>query len=169
MNRLKITGGKPLKGTVKIAGAKNAASKMIIASLLTEDEVVLENVPLQQETDIARELVEMLGATTSQSDHTMTIAAKKIANTSALAQTRKNRLPILLVAPLLHRVGEAHIPAPGGDKIGPRPVNFHVETLEKMGAKVEENKDGFHFKVDGRLKGVKIELPYPSVGATETA
>lgn len=173
MKTIRITGGKPLKGRVKIAGAKNAASKMIIASLLTQESVTLENAPLQQETDIARELVEMLGATTSLDDHTLTLQAKNIATTSAMSLSRRNRLSILAVAPLLHRAGEAHVPMPGrgahGDNIGPRPVDFHIAALEKMGAQIVEGEDEVIVKAPNGLKGAVIELPYPSVGATETA
>ncbi len=168
MKKVKIIGGRPLNGSIQISGAKNAASKMIIASLLTTDEVVLENVPLNQETDIARELVEMVGAKTSLQDHTLTIQAQNIISTSTLAQSRKNRLPILLSAPLLHRVKEAQIPLLGGDKIGARPIDFHLAALQKMGAVIEESKDGYQLSVTEKLAGVSIELPYPSVGATET-
>lgn len=168
MKQIKITGGQPLNGSVKIAGAKNAASKMMIASLLTDQEVTLRNLPLQQETDIAKELIEMIGAQAEIQDHTLTTQAAEIKSTSTMAQTRRNRLSILLVAPLLHRAGEATVPRVGGDKIGARPVNYHTKALQKMGAKVEETEDGWHFSVDGRLKGVSFELPYPSVGATET-
>jgi UDP-N-acetylglucosamine 1-carboxyvinyltransferase len=167
-NKLKVTGGKPLRGSVKIAGAKNAASKMIIASLLTADEVVLENVPLQQESAIAQELVTMLGAEARLTDHTLTLRVPTIASTSAMQLSRKNRLAILALAPLLHRAGEAYVPTLGGDKIGPRPVNFHIDALEKMGAKIEADHDGYRASVEGRLQGTFIELPYPSVGATET-
>ncbi|HRH31892.1 MAG TPA: UDP-N-acetylglucosamine 1-carboxyvinyltransferase [bacterium] len=163
-----VTGGNALHGTVKIAGAKNAASKMIIASLLTADEVILANVPLQKESDIARELVTMLGAQSDLVDHTLTLQTATIASTSAMQLSRKNRLAILALAPLLHRAGEAYVPTLGGDKIGPRPVNFHLDALEKMGAKIDVDHDGYRASVEGRLKGTLIELPYPSVGATET-
>ena len=163
-----ITGGRPLSGSVKIAGAKNAASKMMIASLLTDEKVALSNIPLQQETDIAKELIEMVGAKTLLSDHTMTIRAESIASTSTMAQTRRNRLSILLAGPLLHREGHAVVPRVGGDKIGARPVNYHLKALSKMGAEVAETEEGWEFKVEGRLKGISFELPYPSVGATET-
>lgn len=173
MEKLKITGGKPLSGRVKIAGAKNAASKMIIASLLTDEEVRIENVPLQQETDIARELVEMIGATSNLDDHTLTLQTKDVDTSSAMGLTRRNRLSILTVAPLLHRTGEAHVPMPGrgahGDNIGPRPVNYHIEALKKMGAEIEEGDEEVIVKAPNGLKGALIELPYPSVGATETA
>ncbi|MFA5946477.1 MAG: UDP-N-acetylglucosamine 1-carboxyvinyltransferase [Patescibacteria group bacterium] len=169
MNILKVTGGKPLHGSVKIAGAKNAASKMMIACLLTADEVTLENVPLQQESEIARELITMLGAKTELVDHTLKIQVKEIATTSAMQLSRKNRLAILALAPLLHRAGEGYVPTLGGDKIGPRPVNFHIDVLEKMGATIEADTEGYRATVKGGLKGTLIELPYPSVGTTETA
>ena len=168
MSKLLVTGGAPLHGSVKISGAKNAASKMIIASLLTPEAVTLDNVPLQQETAIARELVTMLGAQTDLVDHTLTLTTPTIATTSAMQLSRKNRLAILALAPLLHRAGEAYVPMLGGDKIGPRPVNFHLDALEQMGAKIEADHDGYRATVKGRLKGTVIELPYPSVGATET-
>jgi len=166
--QLKITGGNPLSGTVKIAGAKNAASKMIIASLLTDEEVTIDNIPLQQETDIARELVEMLGAKTRVKDHALIASTKEVSSKSAMKLSRKNRLSILSVAPLLHRMGEALVPSVEGDKIGPRPVNYHLMALEKMGAVVEEQEDGLHVTAVEGLQGALIELPYPSVGATET-
>lgn len=169
MQKMLITGGKPLRGTVQISGAKNAASKMLIACLLTAKEVTLENVPLQAETDIARELITLLGAEVALSDHTMTVRVPNIAGTSAMDLSRKNRLAILALAPLLHRSGEAYVPFLGGDKIGPRPVNFHLDALEKMGAKIEKDEKGYRASVEGRLKGAVLELPYPSVGATETA
>ncbi len=168
MERMKITGGLALNGSVKIAGAKNAASKMIIATLLTDETVTLRNVPLQQETDIAKELIETVGAQVTIEDHTLRATTKEIASASTMAQSRKNRLSILLVAPLLHRTGEAYVARVGGDKIGARPVDYHLKALQKMGAKVEESEEGWKFWVEGRLKGVSFELPYPSVGATET-
>lgn len=168
MQKLLITGGKPLKGTVQISGAKNAASKMIITSLLTEEMITLDNVPLQQETDIARELVTMLGAKTELDGHVMKITAAHVAGASVMDVSRKNRLAILALAPLLHRVGEAFVPKPGGDKIGPRPVNFHLEALQAMGATVEEVDGGYKARVEGRLKGARLELAYPSVMSTET-
>jgi len=168
MEKLFVTGGKPLSGTVKIVGAKNAASKMIITSLLTDEEVILHNVPLQKESEIAREIIEMVGAKTSLHDHTLTLRSERVDASSVKKLSRKNRLSILAVAPLLHRVGEAEVPLPEGDRIGPRPVDFHVEALKKMGAKVEDQEDCYKMSAPNGLTGALIELPYPSVGATET-
>jgi UDP-N-acetylglucosamine 1-carboxyvinyltransferase len=168
MKKIHITGGHALNGSVRIAGAKNAASKMIIASILTDDKVILENVPLQSETDIAQELVHMVGTASVLNDHALALRTPEIRDNSAMALSRKNRLSILLVAPLLHRTGSAHVPRLGGDKIGPRPVNFHIEALKKMGAQIEETDDGYRATSKEGLQGALIELPYPSVGATET-
>ncbi len=168
MKKIFIKGGEPLSGEVQIVGAKNGASKMILASLLTEEEVILHNVPLQQETDIARELVHTFGGESAVSDHSLSIKVPEISQTSAIEMSRRNRLSILTVAPLLHRAGEAYVPKPEGDKIGPRPVNFHLDALEKMGAVIEDSPEAHVVKAPNGLKGAKIELPYPSVGATET-
>lgn len=170
MKKLLITGGNPCKGEVRVSGAKNAASKMMIASLLTDEPVTLQNVPRQQETDITKEICELIGATSTWVDeHTLTLQTKEIKSNSVTALSRKNRISILATAPLLHRVKEANVPMPSGDKIGPRPVNFHIDALEKMGAKFDLTADGLHATVAGRLKGTLIELPYPSVGATESS
>jgi len=166
----RVEGGEALFGTVALSGAKNAASKMILACLLTEETLVLRNLPRQQETDIAREIVETLGASFAWKEHhTAEVCASRISTTSVLELSRRNRLSILALAPLLHRAGEAFVPKVGGDSIGPRPVNFHLDILRKMGAVLEETADGYHATVRGKLKGALITLPYPSVGATETA
>jgi len=159
-----------LAGSVTLSGAKNAASKQILAALLTDEPVLLRNVPRQQESDIAREIVETLGAAFAWTgEHEARIAASSISRTSVIGLSRQNRLSILTLAPLLHRVGEGYVPKVGGDKIGPRPVNFHLDILRAMGATVEEMEEGYRATVQGKLKGAVIDLPYPSVGATETA
>lgn len=165
----KITGGLPLHGEIAVSGAKNAASKMMIASLLTDEEVILSNVPRQHETEITQEIIMTVGAQVEWIEaHTLRAVTPVMTSNSVRELSRKNRISILALAPLLHRAGEAFVPLVGGDKIGPRPVNFHLETLKKMGALIEETSDGYHASVS-RLKGAVIELPYPSVGATETA
>ena len=169
MDAFRVMGGVPLNGSIELSGAKNAASKMMIASLLTDEPVTLSNVPRQQETEIAKELLVGVGTAAEWKEpHTLVLQTKSVASTSVEQLSRKNRLSILLLAPLLHRTGEAFVPSVGGDKIGPRPVDFHIETLIKMGAKVETLPDGYRASAK-RLKGAFIELPYPSVGATETA
>lgn len=164
-----VTGGVSLKGEVTLSGAKNAASKMMIASTLTDEIVRISNVPRQQETEITQEIITEMGAQVFwEDDHVLRAQTHTVSGTSVERLSRKNRISILALAPLLHRAGEAFVPAVGGDKIGPRPVNFHLQSLEKMGAQIIEKPEGYHATVQKRLKGALIELPYPSVGATET-
>jgi UDP-N-acetylglucosamine 1-carboxyvinyltransferase len=170
MDTFRITGGKPLRGNIEVSGAKNGASKMIIASLLTDEEVILKNVPRQRETAITEEIVTTVGATVAwEGEHTVRLKTGSVTGASVRALSEKNRISVLAIAPLLHRTGEAFVPPVGGDKIGQRPVNFHVDALTKMGATVTATEDGYQSTVKGRLRGALIELPYPSVGATETA
>lgn len=165
-----ITGGKPLRGEVELSGAKNAASKLMLAALLTEEPVVIHRVPKQAETQITVELLQNIGAHIEWINaSTVVIQAKEIRQTTVSSLSLKNRLSILTIAPLLSRAREAFVPSLGGDVIGPRPVNFHVDSLRKMGARVEESEDGYRAYVETKLKGVCIDLSYPSVGATETA
>lgn len=170
MSVFKITGGKPLRGEINLSGAKNAASKMMIASLLTDETVVLSNVPRQQETEITEEILKTLGASVKWvGTNIVEICTSSISQTKVENLSRKNRLSILTVGPLLHRAREAFVPCVGGDKIGPRPVNFHLDALRKMGANITESEEGYYANISSRLKGSLIELPYPSVGATETS
>mgnify|MGYP001604573118 FL=1 len=134
----KITGGVPLKGEMAVSGAKNAASKMMIASLLTDEQVVLSNLPRQQETDITHEIITTVGAQTQWLDeHTLKTQTSTITSSHVAELTRKNRISVLAIAPLLHRTGEAFVPLVGGDKIGARPVNFHIQALQTLGATIE--------------------------------
>jgi len=169
MSKFLISGGKPLNGEVSVSGAKNAASKMMIATLLTDEPVVIKNVPRQQETSITEEIIKMVGAEIVWVDeHTLQTQTKTILTTEVQKLSRQNRISVLALAPLLHRTKEAFVPLVGGDKIGPRPINFHLQALRQMGADIEEQKDGYRTTIQKRLKGTLIALDYPSVGATET-
>jgi UDP-N-acetylglucosamine 1-carboxyvinyltransferase len=166
---LYIRGGRPLSGRVHVAGAKNAASKMMIASLLTDEKVVLENCPQIEEVAITAEICGMVGSEVAREGSRTTMQTEKISSTTVAALSRSNRISILALAPLLHRAGRAQVPLVGGDKIGPRPVNFHLQALELMGAKIEQT--GEHYVATAPktgLRGVPVTLPYPSVMATET-
>lgn len=163
---LTLNGGKPLSGRVHVGGAKNAATKMIIASLLTNEPVILQNCPLIGDVDITIELCESLGAIVQRHGTTFTLHTPRITNTIVKRQSRTNRLSILALSPLLHRAGEAELPMVGGDAIGPRPVDYHLEALRQMGAIIEETASGYRAHASS-LHGTNITLPYPSVGATE--
>lgn len=162
-----VTGGVPLRGTVRVPGAKNAATKELVAALLTDEQVVLENVPQIGDVDVTIDMLKGLGVKVARKGSIVTVNAGSL-KTSKVAEafSRKNRIPILLLGPLIHRFGEAIIPALGGCTIGARPVDFHFEALRKMGAEIECTKEVYIAKAK-KLKGTVIELPYPSVGATE--
>ncbi len=162
-----VTGGVPLKGTVTIPGAKNAASKELVATLLADEPVILENVPQIGEIDLTCEMLQGLGAKVKRSGHRVTVDASSLTTSQIpTAYSKKNRIPILFLGPLLHRFGEAVIPALGGDAIGARPVDFHLLALEKMGAKIVNEGDVTVARAT-QLHGTVIDLPFPSVGATE--
>lgn len=164
-----IHGGKPLFGEVTLAGAKNAVSKMMVASLLTDEPCVLENFPQIGEVDILKEFLEAIGSEIVIAGTTAKIQTPEIKNSRVGALTRGNRIPILALGPLLARAGEAEVPILGGDKIGARPVDIHLEALSKLGAQIQINKTSYHAWAKNGLHGAEIDLRFPSVGATENA
>lgn len=164
-----VKGSKPLNGKIKVSGAKNAASKLIISTLLTNQPVHISNCPIGiSEIGITKEICETIGAKFLKfSDNEVIVQTKSIKEFSFSTDLGLvNRLSILTIGPLLTRIGEAKIPKPGGDKIGARPINFHLDGLRKLGAQIKEYKDFYLLKAK-RLVGCDITLPYPSVGATE--
>ena len=165
-----IEGGKPLHGRVAVGGAKNAATKQIVASLLTDEPVRLHNVPAIGDTAATLEMCGSIGlqsAWDSAPDASLRLHSPSIRSPEVpVAFSGVNRIPILLLGPLLHRYGEAIVPMLGGDDIGKRPVDFHVAALEQLGARITYESGRYH-AVAGRLQGAVIDLPYPSVGATE--
>lgn len=167
-NQFVIRGGRPLRGTIEVRGSKNAASKMMIASLLTAEPCVIKNVPLSAEIDITKELCEKIGSEVYFKEHQLVIKTERVQTPLVSALTRRNRIPILALGPLLHRRGFAEAPVLGGCPIGHRPVNLHVEALTKMGAKIERRAGSYYAQTNG-LYGAEIEFPHSSVGATESA
>ncbi|MDB5178710.1 MAG: murA [Patescibacteria group bacterium] len=166
---LHIRGGRPLSGRVRVAGTKNAASKMMIASLLTDEEVILNNCPQIEEISITSEICEAVGVKVVREGSRAIIHAAHISNTRVTELSRSNRISILAIAPLLHRAGRAEVPLVGGDKIGPRPVDFHLKALEQMGATIKLTSESYQATTPKEgLRGSLITLPYPSVMATET-
>ncbi len=163
-----VTGGTPLHGEVGVSGAKNAVTKMLIASLLTTEPCVLRNVPLLGDFYLTTRLCEDIGSQVELVDHTLTIHTARINKTTVSTEVGGlNRIAVLTLGPLLHRCGEAIIPKPGGDRIGPRPVNYHIEGLRLMGANIVEHEGHYECSISKRLQGVTIKLPFPSVMATE--
>ncbi|HEX4997895.1 MAG TPA: UDP-N-acetylglucosamine 1-carboxyvinyltransferase [Terriglobia bacterium] len=165
-----IEGGKPIQGTVVVGGAKNAISKQLVASLLTDRPCVFTNVPRITEIETLLDMLSEIGTQYEWLDqNTLGIQTPVIVNaTVSQKHSGVNRIPILLLAPLLHRAGEVTVPVVGGCRIGARPVDFHIEALRAMGAEIEYGSERYVARCS-RLRGKTIHLTFPSVGATETA
>jgi UDP-N-acetylglucosamine 1-carboxyvinyltransferase len=170
--RLRIVGGKKLSGgRISIAGSSNQVTKCIIASMLTDDPVMIKGAPDVDERKIVEGLYRYLGGTVITHDSDVIEVCAKTMDRWAISEEicRKNRISILCAGPLLQRFGKVSFyGALGGDKIGRRPVNFHVEGLAMMGAQVEQQGSQYHLSVDEKgLHGAHIKLPFPSVMTTE--
>lgn len=163
-----IEGGAPLHGSVRLSGAKNAVTKMLIATLLTDECCTLRNVPLIGDLDLTISLCRNIGTQAELVDHTLSVCTPSIrSSVISTAVGGLNRMAIITVGPLLHRCGEVDIPMPGGDRIGVRPIDFHLNGLRSMGAEIVEKDRRYHLRVPRGLRGAVIQLPFPSVMATE--
>jgi UDP-N-acetylglucosamine 1-carboxyvinyltransferase len=171
MSQITVRGGKPLEGRVDVKGAKNLVTKAMVAALLGETPSVLKDVPFISDVDIVSRLLQLHGVAISHSeDGVMSLDPSEVASARMVdidAHAGSSRIPILFCGPLLHRLGEAFIPGLGGCHIGDRPINYHFEVLRNFGAIIEELPNGTRLSAPKGLKGAKISLPYPSVGATE--
>jgi UDP-N-acetylglucosamine 1-carboxyvinyltransferase len=158
----------PLRGEVTVRGSKNAVTKHMVAAVLGETPATIRNCPEIGEIAITAGMLRDLGCEVVIDGDCVVVEPGALA-TGRLPHKYAgiNRIPILLVGPLLHRMGEAFVPFVGGDRIGPRPVDFHVGSLEAMGAEVTVTPEGLEAKAT-RLHGARVRLPFPSVGATET-
>src|SRR5271155_1374299 len=176
MDRISIKGGARLKGEIAISGAKNAALKLMAAALLTDEPVTLRNVPRLADVDAMADLVMQFGVTINirrgaglGTSDTIRLHAANIE--SALAPydiVRKMRASFQVLGPLLARHGHAKVSLPGGCAIGARPVDFHIQGLEAMQARIVL-EDGYVIaSANGGLKGTTFTVPRASVGATET-
>lgn len=167
MDSLLIQGGVPLKGTVKVSGAKNAALPILFGGILFDKPVVFENVPHLRDIQTTQKLLETLGFETHFEQNRLEICQKEAIIPEAPYDLVKTmRASVLCLGPLLARLGEASVAMPGGCAIGARPVDLHLSALEKMGA--EFTLDGGYIK--GRCKklhGAHIQFDFPTVGGTE--
>jgi UDP-N-acetylglucosamine 1-carboxyvinyltransferase len=165
----RIDPGGPLRGDVVVKGSKNAVTKHMVAAMLGRTPSTVLNCPAIGDVDITAGMLRDLGATVEvEADGSVVVHAPSLdTGRVPVMYGGLNRIPILLVGPLLHRMGEAFVPLVGGDRIGARPVNYHVRCLEAMGAEVLTTPEGLEAKAT-KLHGARIRLPFPSVGATET-
>ncbi|MGI8420602.1 MAG: UDP-N-acetylglucosamine 1-carboxyvinyltransferase [Candidatus Levyibacteriota bacterium] len=170
MDKYIITGGKALKGEIGIVGAKNAALKVLVAACLTDEKVVIHNVPLIADLFVMIEIMKHLGADVTLEDHTMTIQQKKFTTSSIpLDKAALARTSSMFIAPLLARTHEAIIPNPGGCRLGARPIDRTVEGVGKMGVDITyHSEDGyFHAKTNG-LKATMYRFLKNTHTGTET-
>lgn len=168
MEKLLIKGGNPLSGTIKCSGAKNAALPMIAATILCKESVVLRNLPFLQDITTMFELLGSMGAQIIlNEDMDFTISSNKLSDTEARYELVKTmRASILVLGPLVARYGKARIALPGGCAIGSRPVNFHLDALEQLGAKIEL-KNGYIEATADRLQGTRVKFDGITVTGTE--
>ncbi len=167
MNILQIQGGRPLMGEVDVAGSKNAALALLSAVLLVEGTTVLHNVPNVSDTRIKAQLLERFGAKIAWHEGSLFIDSTHVEIGECDEETvRLIRTSFYLLGPLLARVGRAIMPAPGGCKIGQRPVDFHLKGLALLGATVEMESGRYVATTNG-LQGAEIYLDFPSAGATQ--
>lgn len=169
MDKIIVTGGNKIHGEVTISGAKNAVLPIIVGTLLAEDVTVLHDVPNLSDVATMKEVLEILGAKVTFENNTMTVDARNVNNYDApYNYIQKMRASVLIMGPLLARLGRARISMPGGCAIGTRPIDLHLKGLEALGADIQINHGEMNAAVIGdKLKGTRIYLDFPSVGATE--
>ncbi|MDD2451019.1 MAG: UDP-N-acetylglucosamine 1-carboxyvinyltransferase [Sulfurovum sp.] len=168
MDYLEIKGGRPLSGEVTISGAKNAALPIIAATILSEEEVTLTNLPNVVDIRTLLKLLTMLGGTVEHHGNIARINNRTISSTKAVYEiVSKMRASILVLGPLLARFGECEVSLPGGCAIGQRPIDLHLKALEAMGAKIEIRGGYVHAEAPNGLKGAKIIFDKVTVGGTE--
>lgn len=169
---LQIEGGHSLQGHVRISGAKNSALAIMAATLLCSQDCKVRNIPHLVDIQRMSDVLESLGVTINRDEDSLEVSSSKLSQCSPPYElVSKLRASFFVIGPMLARMGTAEVPLPGGCAIGARPVNLHVQGLRAMGATVHIDHGTVHAHVPGpskRLKGARICLDYPSVGATET-
>jgi UDP-N-acetylglucosamine 1-carboxyvinyltransferase len=174
MDSIAITGGARLNGSIPISGAKNSALKLMAASILTDQPLLLTNMPRLADTKFLGRLLEALGVQVSERDgadgqETLFHAAALTSTFAPYDLVRQMRASFNVLGPLLARTGEAKVSLPGGCTIGARPVDLHLQALTAMGAEIELEEGYVIARTPNGLKGAEIEFPFVSVGATEHA
>ena len=168
---MRIRGGKPLTGRIDIKGAKNLVTKAMVAALLGDTPSTLRNVPEISDVGVVAGLLELHGVKITHDDRDTLVLDPRDVVQAHMAEINAyagdSRLPLLFCGPLLHRLGEAFIPDLGGCRIGSRPIDYHLAVLRNFGAQVDKLPEGIRMSAPQGLHGAKVELPYPSVGATE--
>ncbi|HEY1679219.1 MAG TPA: UDP-N-acetylglucosamine 1-carboxyvinyltransferase [Candidatus Sulfotelmatobacter sp.] len=171
MDKFVIRGGEPLLGTIRVSGAKNAALPCMAAALLTDEPVVLENIPQVRDIQTTRNLLAAMGADVElgygRAQHRTTLHCKKLSSPEASYELVKTmRASTLVLGPLVARCGRARVSLPGGCAIGQRPIDLHIKGLEQLGAKITQ-EHGYVEAAAKRLKGAEIVFDRITVTGTE--
>jgi len=167
-DQLIVTGGTRLEGSVNVYGAKNAVLKHMVAMLMAAGRHRLTNVPGILDVSLMGEVLEHAGATCRFDGHELEVDVPEELNPEApLELVRQMRASIIVLGPLLARCGTARVAFPGGDDLGARPIDMHLDGLRRLGASFELDHGVLHGSVDQRLRGAEVTLDFPSVGATE--
>src|ERR1700756_6071748 len=171
MDKFVVRGGNPLLGTVRISGAKNAALPAMAAALLTEEPVILENIPQVRDIETERRLLAAMGAEVElgygRAQHRTTICCRDLATPEASYELVKTmRASTLVLGPLVARMGRARVSLPGGCALGARPIDLHIKGLEQLGAKITQEHGYIEAKAD-RLKGTEIVFDKITFTGTE--
>lgn len=158
MEKLVVHGGYRLRGSVNISGSKNAALPILAATLLSEEPVVVRRVPDVSDTNYMLQILGQLGASVERSSGNVRVEAKNIHSVATYDQVRKMRASICLLGPLLARMGECHIPLPGGCVIGDRPVDLHIKAVTALGAQVDIEAGNLIISAPKGLTGATVDL-----------
>jgi len=164
-----VRGGRPVDGEIDVRGSKNALPKAMVAALLTTERSRITNISAIRDIDVVDELIRLAGGTVSHDADEITITAPTfdaLGEDDIMRLHAASRIPVLTTAVSLHRTGHAVVAAPGGCSIGPRPVDYHLDVLRSFGARDDHRGDIIELRVD-TMRGARVALPFPSVGATE--
>lgn len=173
MQKFVIQGGYQVHGKIQVSGAKNHALKLFPAALLTDEPVILNNVPDIEDVRYTIEILKELGARVEKRGrHSYKVVCKDVSTSTLPTElAQKIRTSVLFIGPLLHRFGKVVLPHPGGDVIGKRPINFHIEGYKALGAHVKEYDDHYEFTIPSKkkkiLKGARFVFEFQSVTSTE--
>jgi UDP-N-acetylglucosamine 1-carboxyvinyltransferase len=170
MDTFVVKGGTSLRGEIQVGGAKNVALKVLVAALLTDDEITIHNVPLLRDVFFMLDVIKSLGVNHTLHDHTLVMKNSGIvSSTVPLEVGARLRTSSMVLGPLLARLGEAKIPNPGGCRLGARPIDRHVEALKLMGAHVTyDSDDGYFYAKTAKLTGATIHFEKNTHTGTET-
>ncbi len=167
MDLLTLQGGRPLKGNVQISGSKNAALPILIATLLTDDRCVITNVPELDDIKTVTQLLSFLGKRVHQEGHRVEVmAGATLLSEAPYDLVRRMRASIVVMGPLLARLGKVKVSLPGGCAIGGRPINIHLDGFRSLGAEIRLEQGYVELNAP-QLQGGVLHLDFPSVGATE--